>query len=67
MKLADIILFALGLALTFGKDNENGPFEEFYLEEGYLKTKRCDFVFSRNHYRKMTFTSGLSKSALNSS
>ena len=41
MKLAHIILFALGLVLTSG--NENGPFEEFHLEEGYLKTKRCDF------------------------
>ena len=65
MKLAHIILFALGLVLTSG--NENGPFEEFHLEEGYLKTKRYYFVFSGNHYRKMTFTSGLSKSALNSS
>ena len=41
MKLAHIILFALGLVLT--SENENGPFEEFHLEEGYLKTKRCDF------------------------
>ena len=45
MKQALFILLAFNVVSTFGKENNAVSYEEFHLEEGYQKTKRCQCVY----------------------
>ena len=52
MKQALLILLAFNVVSIFGKEVS---YEEFYVEEGYLKTKRCRIMYYWDSFKIFYF------------